>query len=387
MDELRPDEIAARVLAWQHRGPLARRIRASQVQSVGVVALPFASAQGEGAGDDAAAAPAFSEDFIAPLAPARIARFAARHAVAALPLNPATPLREVLADPLPAGQGVRHRYLLTAAIEVDGQRTRVLLGPTPGAPVVGRRLPDRRRQGLAGAAVAALVAAVLAWPGDPGAGRTPEPGPTAAAVQPAPSPAPAAVQAAEARGSLPPEAAASTAPATDVAIADAVAAVTTAAAAAEPEPPAHERPPDVEPRWGTVSLPPRPQVVKPLPKRRQAAAPAAVATASASASASAAAAAAAAASVPSAPPRAMAAPPPGQVWAVSTRLVRTRAESEQLAHAMRALVGGSGEVKVEAVAVGDDWRVAAWPYLRRRDAERAQAVLAARGMRAEVVAF
>lgn len=380
MDELRPDEIAARVLAWQHRDPLARRIRASQVQSVGVVALPFVSAQVEGAGDDAAAAPVFSEDFIAPLAPARVARFAARHAVAALPLNPATPLREVLADPLPPGHGVRHRYLLTAAIEVDGQRTRVLIGPAPGAPVFGRRLPDRRRQGLAGVAASALVAAILAWPGDPGAGRTSSPGPTAAAVLPPPAPAaaPAAVPAAEARGSSPLAAAASSAPATpatDEAIADAAGAVATAAAAAEPEPPAYERPPDVEPRWGTVSLPPRPQVVKPLPQRRQAAAPAAVATATASASAS------------SAPPRAMPAPPPGQVWAVSTRLVRTRAESEQLAHAMRALVGGSGDVQVEAVAVGDDWRVAAWPFLQRRDAERAQALLAARGMRSEVVAF
>jgi hypothetical protein len=67
--------------------------------------------------------------------------------------------------------------------------------------------------------------------------------------------------------------------------------------------------------------------------------------------------------------------------------VRTRAESDQLAHALRALVGTDGDIQVEAVAVGADWRVAAWPFLNRRDAERTQALMAARGMRAEVVAF
>lgn len=372
MDELRPDEIAARVLAWQHRDPLARRIRASQVQSVGVVALPFAVAEGASA---VAAAPAFSEDFIAPLAPARVARFAAAHAVAALPLAAGTPLREVAGDPLPAGQVVRHRFLLTAAIEAEGQRTRVLLGPAPGAPVLGRRLPDRRRQGLAAAALAGLALAVFAWTSRPGESLPSQPAPgIAAAPRPAAAAGPAARAASAAQ--TPVAAGASAAPA-----ASAVA----LAPATGPEVPAYERPADVEPRWGTVSLPPRPQVVKPLPRRRTAAAPPdAVATGAVADAASAASQVLAAGSA-SSPPATV--PPPGEVWAVSTRIVRTRAESEQLAHAMRALVGADGDVQVEAVPVGADWRVAAWPFLRRRDAERAQAMLAARGMRAEVVAF
>lgn len=374
MDELRPDEIAARVRAWQHRDPLARRVRDAQVESIGVVALPFAAADGGGE-----AVPAFSEDFIAPLAPARVARFAARHAVAALPPNPATPLREVAADPLPAGQSLHHRYLLTAALEAGGQRTRVLLGPAPGAPVLGRRVPDRRRQAAAGVAAAVLLAAVLAWTARPEGTAVPTVASTAT---------PAVAVAASAASAAPAAPAASAASAAPPARADEPVA-TAAATSAAAEAPAYERPPDVEPRWGTVKLPPRPQVVKPLPQRRHAAAPTAPAipAASAAASASVAAAASAVQAAAAEPPRAVAVPPPGQVWAVSTRLVRTRAESEQLAHAMRALVGAAGEVQVEAVAVGDDWRVAAWPFLRRRDAERAQAALAARGMRAEVVAF
>ncbi|MBX3599946.1 MAG: hypothetical protein KF863_04950 [Rubrivivax sp.] len=374
MDELRPDEIAARVLAWQHRDPLARRIRASQVQSVGVVALPFAVVEGA---DEDAAAPAFSEDFIAPLAPARVARFAAAHAVAALPLAAGTPLREVAGDPLPAGQVVRHRFLLTAAIEAEGQRTRVLLGPAPGAPVLGRRLPDRRRQGLAASALAGLALAVFDWTALPGEAPPSRPAPGIAAMPPPAAPAmPEAIAASAA--AAPVAAVASAAPAASAAVA--------LAPAPGPEAPAYERPADVEPRWGTVSLPPRPQVVKPLPRRRTAAAPPAAAAAGAVAAAVPATAKASTAGAAASPP-AIVLPPRGEVWAVSTRLVRTRAESEQLAHAMRALVGTDGDVQVEAVAVGADWRVAAWPFLRRRDAERTQAMLAARGMRAEVVAF
>lgn len=374
MDALRPDEIAARVRAWQHRDPLARRVRAAQVHSIGVVALPFAAADGGGE-----AVPAFSEDFIAPLAPARVARFAARHAVAAPPPSPATPLREVAADPLPPGRTLHHRYLLTAAVEAGGRRTRVLLGPAPGAPVLGRRVPDRRRQAAAGLGAAVLLAAVLAWTARPEGTAAPT---VASTAMPAVAVAASVASAASAASAAPP------------ARVDEPAA-TAAAASAAAEAPAYERPPDVEPRWGTVTLPPRPQVVQPRPQRRHAAAPAAPATpaapeahvAQAAASASVAAAASAAQAAAAGPPRAVAVPPPGQVWAVSTRIVRTRAESEQLAQAMRALVGATGEVQVEAVAVGDDWRVAAWPFLRRRDAERAQAALAARGMRAEVLAF
>ena len=43
MDELRLQAVAARVVAWHNRHPLARRITAAQVRHVGLVLLPFAA--------------------------------------------------------------------------------------------------------------------------------------------------------------------------------------------------------------------------------------------------------------------------------------------------------------------------------------------------------
>ena len=45
MQALRLNEVLTRVVAWHNRHPLARRISASQVHSIGEVVLPFASAQ------------------------------------------------------------------------------------------------------------------------------------------------------------------------------------------------------------------------------------------------------------------------------------------------------------------------------------------------------
>ncbi len=78
-------------------------------------------------------------------------------------------------------------------------------------------------------------------------------------------------------------------------------------------------------------------------------------------------------------------------FALTTRLLRTRAESEQLQIALRSLLANQGTggaaVQVELVAVGDDWRVVCWPFARRDDAERARALLASRGLRVETIAF
>ena len=56
MQALRLHEVLARVVAWHNRHPLARRINASQVHSIGEVLLPFASAQALAAGEAAAQA-------------------------------------------------------------------------------------------------------------------------------------------------------------------------------------------------------------------------------------------------------------------------------------------------------------------------------------------
>jgi hypothetical protein len=77
------------------------------------------------------------------------------------------------------------------------------------------------------------------------------------------------------------------------------------------------------------------------------------------------------------------------VYALSTRLLRTPAESEQLSSAMRALLLASGNdgLRVEVVPVGEDWRVVGWPFDSRNSANKARAMLVSRGLRVEVVDF
>jgi hypothetical protein len=118
-------------------------------------------------------------------------------------------------------------------------------------------------------------------------------------------------------------------------------------------------------------------------RRRQAAAAAAASAASAapgttpnaSPSAATAAAPAAAASAP--------------VFALATRALRTRAESQQIAEALTALlvVPGSTVQRVDVLPAGDDFRVVAWPYAGRTEAQQAQARLLARGHRLQVISF
>jgi hypothetical protein len=83
------------------------------------------------------------------------------------------------------------------------------------------------------------------------------------------------------------------------------------------------------------------------------------------------------------------APPHEPAWAISTRPLRTRTEAEQVLAAMEGLLRpiGTPGVRTEILPEGDDWRVVGWPYTDRRDADRALAVLVARGMRVQVIAF
>ncbi|MBI5718899.1 MAG: hypothetical protein HZC37_14610 [Burkholderiales bacterium] len=93
---------------------------------------------------------------------------------------------------------------------------------------------------------------------------------------------------------------------------------------------------------------------------------------------------------PDAAGRSPAVAPPAVAWAVSTRNLRTRFESEQMLAALRdvAYRGGHGnELKLEVLPSGDDWRAVGWPFATRADAERLRAAMAARGLKAEVVQF
>lgn len=82
----------------------------------------------------------------------------------------------------------------------------------------------------------------------------------------------------------------------------------------------------------------------------------------------------------------------GPAFALSSRLLRTRAEAEQVMAAVQALLltirdKDSAPLQVEMVPVGDDWRVAAFPFPRQREADQARVLLASRGMRVSVVDF
>jgi hypothetical protein len=395
MNDISAADIAARVVAWHNRHPLARRLRVADVYSVGHVALPFlapgaaapeAAAAGgsslreramararQAPGGATAPAPgtplqaAFHDDFIPPLSPGEVAVFGARHGIER-PREPGdAPVRRVPAQQ--GSGGLAWRWLLTAELRAGGARTRVLLGPVPGAPVLGRRLWSLPRVGALAALGGAALALVLAM-GLLGGAAGPAPGAVlpGAVVQPAPTGGPATAPAASAATSAP-------------ASAPAAAIVSAAASAALP---AASRPIDVEPRLGTIDLPPIGGIVD---RRRQQAAAAAASAALAAASA-------APGGAPNAPPAAATAAAPAAaasapVFALATRLLRTRAESQQIAEALTALlvVPGSPVQRVDVLPAGDDFRVVAWPYAGRTEAQQAQARLLARGHRLQVISF
>ncbi len=535
MDDLRPAAVAARVVAWHNRHPLARRIAAAQVHAVGYVGLPFVGAAGSGApaaaaappqaaaaagrdtevvdlgalegsageagsrreralahapqqgaasgtaatpaGPAAVAAPAartelpalatltpdFSEDFIDPLRPREVARFAARAGqVLARPPGDG-PVREVPADGAHPGRPPARVYLLTAVVETGTRKSRVLTGIDLTAPVLGWRIFDTRRvAALAG--LAGLVVGVPAWLLQP-SDDAPPPQPTAlqaaapalalpAAAAPAAPTASAAdlaetaetaetaerAERADTAGAALAVGALATAAASGPLAATAAAASHAGHAAGLPERAAAD--PAAAPAWAASAPVPRPGGDKPalrtggapsirpviseeakaqarqarqallagrlatassvpeVPPSTVPAVPAAPAVATASAAARQTAAAVAPAPAPApamaraqppAPPATAAAlPAPGATaFALSTRPLRTRAEADQVQVAMRALLRsvGAGDVKVDVLPQGDDWRVVALPFPQRAAADKARALLVSRGMRVEVLDF
>lgn len=227
-------DLAARVVAWHNRHPLALRIHAAQVQGVGWVSLPFAGtaapepdtppaaaaaaeaapAKGATLRERAMAQPsasggaspppraeaaharqrAFDERFIEPWRPRQIARFAARHGRLGGPIDADQPLRDVQANGAGVPDaGIVRRYLRTAAVEAGDRRSRVLLAPD-GPAIWGGRLWDRRRMTVFLVLVLLALAAVLAlvWPRTPAAPGDAAGAPALAASSPVLLPSPAA---------------------------------------------------------------------------------------------------------------------------------------------------------------------------------------------------
>ena len=191
------------------------RWQALRQPKTGAVASPRRLAKPGVAGAPTWRVPVFSENFVPPLKPAVVARWAHRHAALDLPGAVDGPLREV-----PVDSGLRRlalrgrraalqtRYLSSAAIEIDDSvRLRCLIGPfKPGenAAILGPRAWDPRRLAVAavGVMLAASLAAGVAWSLRPApAPDTAGLPPTAASAVPAAASEPAAAASAEAPSS------------------------------------------------------------------------------------------------------------------------------------------------------------------------------------------
>ena len=369
----------------------------------------------------------FSEAFIDTLTARQVARFALKHGrvLARAPLD--GPVREVRADGGMHERGKPDRrqrvsaqvYLLTAVIETDTRKSRVLLGS--GSAVLGQRIHSSPRA----AALAVLGAGLVGTPlwlmqphravveAVPVVVRAAVPVVVPAAV---PVVVPAVVPASAAAPTLvnPTQATQTTAAASNAGLASAGVAPsapmpTPEVAMAVPmiEPPAAP-PPELEnsTRRRVVSIVPLLSDGQKALAREQrqtlmdaAAGAAAPAPARAVAQAAGPAAAVPAAPVPAAAVRLTPAPSPappvtasaptGPVFAISTRALRTRAEADQVRVAMQALLQTMGHagVQVDVLPQGDDWRVVALPFPQRADAEKGRALLASRGMRVAVLDF
>ena len=356
----------------------------------------------------------FNENFIDTLNARQVARFALKHGrvLARAPLD--GPVRQVPAEP---GRPDRRQrvpaqvYLLTAVIETDTRKSRVLLGQGPL--VLGRRIHSGPRMAALGAFGAGLVGTAVWWMQprtvlpETAAGSGAIPAAEAHAPPAAASEAVAQAPAGDARPASQP--ASATLPSADSAH--------PAQAAPPPEVtpapmPAHEpasmrarEPPETR-RRGVSIVPLLSEEQKALAReQRQAlleAAAAAVPVPTTAADSARAASAPAVAGLPKpapspaitpapapvAPP-VMAAPPSGPVFAISTRALRTRAEADQVRVAMQSLLQslGHARMQVDVLPQGDDWRVVALPFPQRADAEKGRALLASRGMRVAVVDF
>ncbi len=448
MNELHWTELAAHVVAWHNRHPLARHIGVQHVHSLGYVMLPFVDADASASPAPASAAaplaggeplppealagslreramaraqlqaqgaaaqpddapqrpaapahvrPAFEEDFIPPHTLKAVRRWAAKQAVAQTTPRGDVQVRKLRAEPGLDQADVLPRWVLTAQVEVGRTRTRVLVGPGAPPAVLGRRMISPGRT-IALFALAGVLAGIAGWVADrEPAGAVLAAAPAQAASTPAPQ-APSVMASVPAPDLEPMKAHRTESGAVVVSHQDAPAPAASAhsavnvAAPAATASPAAQRPVDVEPRLGKIDLPSLGPRVDERRRRAQETAASAAPVASAPPTA---------APAPTAPPRptavhppapprnAMAPAPPGPSFAVTTRLLRTRSESDQVAAAIRELLASQPgpPVRVEVLAVGDDWRVVGWPFLDRALADKARALLAARGMKVQVIDF
>ncbi len=375
------ESVVEAVLAWQHRQPLAERLSAQGVHSIGLVALPFVRSADDaapvrglrqrlarwlGRGDPSGARAAFSERFIRGLSTRQAAAFALRHGVESIEGADDWPQRRIEVDDRAASAGgwPFERWLISAAIEGSSGRQRVLISLEPPLQVAGRRVLDRKRLLLLAAALL-LPLAGLGWllRGEP---RTPTPLPTVRVS--------GAVQAASAVASAAVIASAPSAPALPPTLAvSAAASMSEAAASAEPLPPsttASEAVPDIRPRLGPVRR-------RAAPASDPAIAPPAAPTAVSSP---------ATADPERVAPRL---PSSGPVVALVSPVFAKREEAEAMLERMRAHVAQTGATGLDG-GVFDakpGYRAAVWPFASREEAQLINATMVARGWRTRAMDF
>ncbi len=413
----------APLVAWHNRHPLALRITRDDVSGVGVVVLPFLAGEETGspswahrlnlawqrvrqlatkappAGEPVALEAAFSEDFIPPISPQSVARFALRHGSVG-PIDGAElPRREVAVGGDVAAEAVVKLYLSTASVERGRQRTRLLISNSVTPRFIGPRLWNKRRMTIAAGGLGGLVLGLVlaGWLAFTGSAHDPVATPAALAASGpvSASAASAAMPAASAASQS--EGGASQAHAAGEAVVaashpvDAASGVHSTGAASAPAErltqahdvasKAHPTAPDPDPvptelPQDDIALPGK-QALRPLLSADQRAE--AIRQAKALRG-------------PDTPPPVAASPgaPVGKVYALVASLTGTRSASERRQHLMAlSFAAGkmSGDLHSEVMQVDKGWRATVWPFDTRAAAEAARAALDENGVYTEVISF
>jgi len=410
------ERLAEQIVDWHNRHPLARRITAEDVHTIGVVALPFVRASAQAGGfvepvltdavgfDELAASPpvsraavwlqrlkglagklpgraprtqwrAFSEPFLPGPSLSRIEQFALAHGFAEPPAAPEDrPWRVIVIDERLAAAHSGwpfELYLMTAGVDVGSGRTRVLAGRGIPSEILGRRLWDPRRLAAAAAALV-LLAAAGAWMLWPHRAAPPAP--------PAPSPAASAPVPAASAASVAPEVAAVTpAPAEPASAAEAASAPPPEPAASTPD---TDAPPDIRPRLVERT---DGQKRPPLRTDKPAEAPAPPVKTEAPPSP--------AASRPAPPDPRLAgmAKSPEQLVVALVGPPGSKADAEALLKKMqdglRGVHSNPQALQGEVIQTPEGWRATVWPFASREQAQLINATLVARGLKTKAVNF
>lgn len=419
-------QVATLVVRWHNRHPLAKRIGPEHVQGIGIVALPFVGAAPvaiqpgaiepalenapplpaaagslreralavAGSVAEPATAPAqsvpvsgkswwrfwagpkraFSEDFIAPISPARAGSFASGHGASEDPAPGAWPRRDVLVDRQRLKSGPADwRFLRTAAIEIDDRRARVLLAADGTVGVIGPRLWSVPRSAVAAMLPLSIALASVVARIDP----SPAQKPAVLAQLPVTveRPAPVVAAAPIASAPMPP---ASIASASAAAVVPAPVHAAAQAAVATSAPPVHvvQAPPETRADAPRVDIRPRldPDVARVARRESSALRQSGPSVVS-----------------PRAAAKAVAVAPidEGKTFALVARQTRTRAASEVLLGLMRSAAGTSPPAasRTEVLPSAEGYRASWWPFGSRGDAEQARQRLASVGLPVDLVEF